>query len=167
VILKILFPTEPDEALLSAFQVDFVYILSRNSSFVHELKFEIATIPAFEDESDRLALLEFKNGISEDPLQIISSWNDSTHFCNWFGVTCSPSNKRVMVLNLEDQRLVGTLTPSMGNLTYLTRINLGNNGIYGEIPQEMGRLRRLQHLNLSYNSLGGNLPTNLSHCTTT
>jgi Leucine-rich repeat (LRR) protein len=124
-----------------------------------------ATIPAFEDESDRLALLEFKNGISEDPLQIISSWNDSTHFCNWFGVTCSPSTKRVMVLNLEDQRLVGTIPPSVGNITYLTRINLGNNSIYGEIPQEMGRLRRLQHLNLSYNSLGGNLPTNLSYCT--
>jgi hypothetical protein len=83
-----------------------------------------ATIPAFEDESDRLALLEFKNGIGEDPLQIISSWNDSTHFCNWFGVICSPSTKRVMVLNLEDQRLVGTIPPSVGNITYLTRINL-------------------------------------------
>jgi hypothetical protein len=45
--LKIIFPTEPDEALLSAFQVDFVYILSRNSSFVHELKFEICNNSSF------------------------------------------------------------------------------------------------------------------------
>jgi hypothetical protein len=124
-----------------------------------------ARILAFADDTDRLALLDFKKRISEDPLQIMSSWNDSTHFCNWFGVTCSPSSKRVVVLNLEAQRLDGSIAPSMGNLTYLTGINLGNNSIYGEIPQEMGRLRRLQHLNVSHNSLGGKLPTNLIHCT--
>jgi Leucine-rich repeat (LRR) protein len=124
-----------------------------------------ARIPAYANESDRLTLLDFKNQISEDPLQIMSLWNDSIHFCNWFGVTCSPSRKRVMFLNLEAQRLAGSITPSIGNLTYLTGINLESNNFYGEIPQEVGRLRRLQHLNLSYNSLGGNLPTNLSHCT--
>jgi len=118
-----------------------------------------ARILAFANDTDRLALLDFKKQISEDPVQIMSSWNDSTHFCNWFGVTCSPSSKRVMVLNLEAQRLAGYITPFMGNLTYLTGINLGNNSIYGEIPQEMGRLRRLQHLNVSYNSLGGKLYT--------
>jgi Leucine-rich repeat (LRR) protein len=124
-----------------------------------------ARISAFANESDHLALLDFKNRISEDPLQIMSSWNESTHFCNWFGVTCSPSSKRVVVLNLEAQRLAGSITPFMGNLTYLTRINLRNNSIHGAIPQEVGSLRRLQHLNLSFNSFGGNLPTNLSHCT--
>jgi len=128
-----------------------------------------ARIPAFEDEttsSDRLALLDFKSRISEDPLQIMSSWNDSTHFCNWFGVTCRlfSASKRVMVLNLEAQRLAGSITPSIGNLTYLTGINLRNNSIDGVIPQQVGRLERLQHLNLSRNYFGGNLPTNLSHC---
>jgi hypothetical protein len=124
-----------------------------------------ARIPAFADESDRLALLDFKKRISEDPLQIMSLWNDSTHFCNWFGVTCTPSSKRVIGSEPESQRLAGTITPSIGNLTYLTGINLENNSFYGEIPQEVGRLRRLQHLNLSNNSFGGNLPSNLSHCT--
>jgi Leucine-rich repeat (LRR) protein len=124
-----------------------------------------ARIHAFADESDRLALLAFKNRITEDPLQIMSLWNESTHFCNWFGVSCSPSNKRVVVLNLEAQRLAGYITPSIGNLTYLTRINLGNNSIYGEIPQEVGRLQHLHHLILNFNSIGGKLPTNLSHCT--
>jgi len=124
-----------------------------------------ARIHAFVDESDRMALLDIKSRISEDPLQIMSSWNDSTHFCNWFGVTCSPTSKRVVVLNLKAQRLGGSIAPSTGNLTYLTGINLGNNSMYGEIPQEVGRLRHLKHLNLSSNSFGGNLPTNLSHCT--
>jgi hypothetical protein len=124
-----------------------------------------ARIPTFANESDRLALLDFKNQISEDPLQIMSLWNDSTRFCNWFGVTCSPSRKRVMFLNLEAQRLAGYITPSIRNLTYLTGINLEDNSFYGKILQEVGRLRRLQHLNLTLNSFGGNLPTNLSHCT--
>ena len=81
-----------------------------------------ATIPPLENETDHQALLDFKRRITKDPLQIMSSWNDSTHFCNWLGVTCSPSNKRVMVLNLKDKKLSGSIPPSMGNLTYLIGI---------------------------------------------
>ena len=123
-----------------------------------------AVVSAFANETDHLALLDFKNRITQDPLQIMSSWNDSIHFCNWLGVTCGPSSKRVMVLNLTAKKLSGSILPSIGNLTYLTRINLENNSFYSEITQEVGRLQRLQHLNLTYNSFGGKLPTNLSYC---
>ncbi|XP_017977169.1 PREDICTED: putative receptor-like protein kinase At3g47110 isoform X3 [Theobroma cacao] len=126
---------------------------------------ESAMIPAFANESDRLALLDFKNRVTQDPRHVMDSWNNSVHFCSWVGVTCSPSNGRVVILNLEDQKLVGSLPPSIGNLTSLTRINLVNNNFRGEIPQEIGRLLRLQHLNLTYNSFGGQIPTNLTHCT--
>ena len=95
----------------------------------------------------------------------MSSWNDSIHFCNWIGVTCSPSSKQVMVLNLIAKKFSGSIPPSIGNLTYLTGINLDNNSFYGEIPQEVGHLQHLQHLNLTWDSFGGKLPTNLSHCT--
>jgi hypothetical protein len=77
------------------------------------------------------------------PLQIMSSWNDSIHFCNWIGVACSPSSKTVIVLDLEAKKLTGSIPPSIGNLTYLTGINLQNNSFYGEIPQEVGRLQHL------------------------
>ncbi|XP_075637276.1 LRR receptor-like serine/threonine-protein kinase EFR isoform X1 [Castanea sativa] len=123
-----------------------------------------ATVSAFANEADRLALLDFKNRITQDPLQIMSSWNDSVHFCNWLGVTCGPSSKRVMVLNLSTKKLSGSMPPSIGNLTHLTGINLENNSFYGEIPQEVGRLHRLWHLSLTYNSFGGKLPTNMSYC---
>ncbi|KAM4078853.1 hypothetical protein ACB094_09G071800 [Castanea mollissima] len=123
-----------------------------------------ATVSAFANEADRLALLDFKNRITQDPLQIMSSWNDSIHFCNWLGVTCGPSSKRVMVLNLSTKKLSGSMPPSIGNLTHLTGINLENNSFYGEIPQEVGRLHRLWHLSLTYNSFGGKLPTNMSYC---
>ncbi|GAY50653.1 hypothetical protein CUMW_128350, partial [Citrus unshiu] len=116
-------------------------------------------------EADKLALLDFKNHITQDPLQIMSSWNDSVHFCNWVGVTCSPSNGRVTFLKLESKQLVGPIPASIGNLTYLTGINLFQNSFHGQIPEEIGRLQQLQDLNLTHNYLSGKIPTNLSHCT--
>ncbi|CAL2267949.1 unnamed protein product [Prunus armeniaca] len=119
----------------------------------------------FGSETDRLALLDLKKRITRDPFHVLSSWNDSIHFCNWVGVTCNPSTKRVLILNLSSHKLAGSIPPSIGNLTHLTGINLRNNSFHGEIPQEMGRLQSLQALNLSENSLGGKIPTNISHCT--
>ncbi|KAK2993731.1 hypothetical protein RJ640_018352 [Escallonia rubra] len=121
--------------------------------------------PSSANETDQLALLDFKNAITEDPLQVMKLWNDSLHFCNWVGVTCSPSDQRVELLNLQSQKLVGSLPPSVGNLTFLTSLVLQNNSFHGELPQELGRLIRLQNLNLSFNSFGGSIPSNLTHCT--
>nr|KYP39848.1 LRR receptor-like serine/threonine-protein kinase EFR [Cajanus cajan] len=70
-----------------------------------------------------------------------------------------------MHLSLEQLRLGGTLTPFIGNLTFLTALNLLNNSFHGEFPQEVGRLLYLQHLNFSLNNFGGSIPSNLSHCT--
>ncbi|RXH81819.1 hypothetical protein DVH24_036160 [Malus domestica] len=117
------------------------------------------------NESDRLALLDFKKRITEDPLSVMSSWNHSIHFCSWRGITCHRATQRVLILDLEDKQLVGSIPPSIGNLTRLIEISLGINKFHGEIPQELGRLRALESLNLSSNSLGGKIPTNMSHCT--
>ncbi|OMO97527.1 hypothetical protein COLO4_14556 [Corchorus olitorius] len=119
---------------------------------------------SFANESDRVALLDFKSRVTQDPHNVMASWNNSLHFCSWFGVTCSPSNGRVVILNLQGQKLVGSIPPSIGILTFLTAINLENNSFHGEIPQQVGRLLRLQHLNLTSNSLGGEIPANLTHC---
>ncbi|CAN6581466.1 unnamed protein product [Malus baccata var. baccata] len=116
------------------------------------------------NESDCLALLDFKKRITGDPLNVMSSWNHSIDICRWVGVSCHHSTKRVLTLNLEAQKLVGSLPPSIGNLTYITGLNLGKNIFHGEIPQEIGRLRSLQYLNLSRNSFSGKIPTNISHC---
>ncbi|TKY65866.1 LRR receptor serine/threonine-protein kinase [Spatholobus suberectus] len=124
----------------------------------------IATTPAG-NETDLQALLDFKSRIVEDPFNIMSFWNDSINHCNWIGITCSISNGRVIHLCLEQLRLGGTLTPFIGNLTFLTTLNLLNNSFHGEFPQEVGRLLYLQHLNFSYNNFGGSIPSNLSHCT--
>ena len=117
------------------------------------------------NETDRLALLKFKESIADDPQEILSSWNDSIQFCNWHGVTCGRRHQRVTVLVLEGHKLYGTITPAIGNLTFLRAINLRNNSFYGEIPKEVGNLFRLRHLVLSNNTLGGEIPATLANCT--
>ncbi|XP_073108144.1 uncharacterized protein [Elaeis guineensis] len=120
----------------------------------------------FRNDTDHLSLLAFKDQITHDPLNALSSWNDTIQFCNWKGVTCSWKHKqRVVVLDLGSLGLGGSLSPSIGNLTFLHRLNLGSNSFFREIPLELGRLRRLKNLNLSFNSFQGEIPSNLTYCT--
>ncbi|CAI0410083.1 unnamed protein product [Linum tenue] len=117
------------------------------------------------NDTDRVALLEFKKGISHDPDGVFNSWNDSLHFCSWPGVLCGRgSNSRVTSLFLPDLNLAGTLPPHIGNLSFLTSISLANNRFYGQIPSQIGNLVRLQQLNLSENTFDGAIPVNLSRC---
>ncbi|KAK9153534.1 hypothetical protein Sjap_001014 [Stephania japonica] len=117
------------------------------------------------DETDKVSLLAFKQGISNDPLGVLSSWNDSSsNFCKWQGVVCGRRHRRVTALELPEKSLVGLISPSLGNLSFLRSINLGNNSFHGRIPQEISQLYRLRHLILSNNSLGGDIPSNLSQC---
>ncbi|KAJ8770826.1 hypothetical protein K2173_021741 [Erythroxylum novogranatense] len=117
------------------------------------------------NETDRIALLQFKSGITSDPFRIFNSWNDSTSFCNWRGITCGRRYKRVTSLNIIGKNLVGAISPYIGNLSFLRTLVLSNNSFIGEIPQEVNNLLQLRYLGLKRNNLGGNIPTNLSHCT--
>ncbi|CAI0549978.1 unnamed protein product [Linum tenue] len=117
------------------------------------------------NETDRMALLEFKSKILGDPLGALSSWNDSTHFCRWYGVSCSKRHLgRVQVLDLHSEKLSGSISPHIGNLSFLKKLVLLNNSLSGGIPSEIGRLRRLHELRISENSLEGEIPSNISGC---
>ncbi|CAN1816822.1 Probable LRR receptor-like serine/threonine-protein kinase At3g47570 [Linum perenne] len=100
--------------------------------------------------------------IDHDPLGSLSSWNDSIHFCEWYGVSCSKRHHgRVTALDLSSQGLQGLISSHIGNLSFLKVLSLYNNSFTGEIPPEIGRLHRLQQLMLSNNSLGGEIPSNI------
>ncbi|THG22013.1 hypothetical protein TEA_003094 [Camellia sinensis var. sinensis] len=116
------------------------------------------------DSTDKLALLNFKSHIIEDPEGVLSSWNTSLHFCDWIGVTCSLKHQRITRLDLQAHQLTGTISPAIGNLSILRSLDLGDNSFHGEIPVELSHLSRLQNLNLSFNFLTGTIPTNLSRC---
>ncbi|CAN0929292.1 Probable LRR receptor-like serine/threonine-protein kinase At3g47570 [Linum grandiflorum] len=117
------------------------------------------------NETDRLALLGFKSMITSDPFGVLSSWNDSIHFCEWYGVSCSRKHYgRVTALELHSQGLSGSISPHVGNLSFLKFLALSNNSLVGEIPSEIGRLGRLQKFGLSNNSFDGEIPSNISRC---
>lgn len=117
------------------------------------------------NETDCLALLAFKSEIKHDPHGIVNSWNNSFHFCDWQGVTCSHQHRRrVTIINLESTDLVGSLSPYIGNLSFLRGLRLYNNTFQGEIPTELGNLFRMKALNLTNNNFEGEIPANLSCC---
>nr|XP_027083768.1 LRR receptor-like serine/threonine-protein kinase EFR [Coffea arabica] len=118
----------------------------------------------FKNETDRLALLEFKKQIYDDPLGVLNSWNHSQHHCQWEGITCSTRHQRVIALTLRHKHFSGIISPHVGNISFMRLIHLEENQFHGEIPQEFGRLFRLRVLNLSNNALGGKIPANLSYC---
>ncbi|XP_050203761.1 probable LRR receptor-like serine/threonine-protein kinase At3g47570 [Mercurialis annua] len=116
------------------------------------------------NETDRLALLEFKAKIT-DPLGVMTSWNSSHHFCQWYGVVCGRRHhQRVTVLYLYSLQLSGSISPHIGNLSFLRELYLYNNSLSYEIPPQIGLLSRLQVLYLYNNSLSGEIPSNLSAC---
>ncbi|CAL4949163.1 unnamed protein product [Urochloa decumbens] len=117
-----------------------------------------------ENDTDRLSLLEFKKAISLDTKQALMSWNDSNRLCSWEGVMCSAEHPhRVSALNLTNPGLVGQISPSLGNLTFLKVIILAANSFTGEIPPTRGQLSHLQNLNLNNNTLQGRIPS-LANC---
>ncbi|KAI9088564.1 hypothetical protein K1719_029678 [Acacia pycnantha] len=116
------------------------------------------------NETAHLSLIKFKESISNDPYRIMDSWNSSTHFCDWHGISCSHKHHRVTHLVLEEYQLSGTISPFIGNLSFLRVIILDNNNFHGEIPQDLGRLFRLQTLSIQNNTLTGEFPINVTSC---
>ncbi|KAJ0795240.1 putative protein kinase RLK-Pelle-LRR-XII-1 family [Helianthus annuus] len=115
-------------------------------------------------ETDHEALLKIKSLITRDPYGALTSWNDSLHLCDWSHVYCGKRHRRVTYLNLSSQGLEGSLSPHVGNLSFLHKLSLGNNSFHGAIPQEVGRLSRLRRLYLYQNKFNEVIPTNISGC---
>ncbi|XP_057954299.1 inactive receptor-like serine/threonine-protein kinase At2g40270 isoform X2 [Malania oleifera] len=106
-----------------------------------------------------LALIKFRERVVRDPYGALSNWNDhegEMDPCSWFGVECSDG--KVVILNLRDLCLGGTLAPELGNLSYVKSIILRNNSFSGNVPKEIGELKELEELDLGYNNFSGPFP---------
>ncbi|XP_058210567.1 receptor kinase-like protein Xa21 [Rhododendron vialii] len=124
----------------------------------------VNTINVAGNETDFHALLAFKSNIFPEYQEALSSWNESLHFCHWEGVRCSRRHGRVTVIDLRSRGLTGSLSPYVGNLSFLRDLSLRNNTFTGAIPTELGNLFRLQKLDLTRNDFEGKIPTSLSRC---
>ncbi|CAI0544546.1 unnamed protein product [Linum tenue] len=108
-------------------------------------------------------MLAFKSGISSQFTDALPSWNQTSPSpCNWEGVSCNRFGWRVIGLILSSSGLVGSISPHIGNLSFLRSLQLQNNQLTGSLPNQLCDLVRLRVLNLSSNSLDGSIPTNIS-----
>lgn len=124
----------------------------------------ISLVSSTHNKTDQLALLAFKAAITEDPFRALNSWNHTTDHCRWHGVTCGRLHRRVTRLNLQALKLLGSISPHIGNLSFLRILMLDDNSFHHEIPQEVSLLHKLRVLGLSNNTLEGEIPRNLSSC---
>ncbi|XP_073156072.1 inactive receptor-like serine/threonine-protein kinase At2g40270 isoform X2 [Henckelia pumila] len=108
----------------------------------------------------RVALLKFKERVVSDPYGALWNWRYEKGVntpCSWLGVGCS-EGYHVVVLNLKNLCLSGTLSPDIGYLVHAKFIILRNNSFSGAIPREIVDLKDLEVLDLSYNNFSGQLP---------
>ncbi|KQK09160.1 protein MALE DISCOVERER 2 [Brachypodium distachyon] len=106
-------------------------------------------------------LLKFSSRVEEDPLGAMAGWSlQDGDPCSWNGVRCADG--RVVMLNLKDLSLRGTLGPELGSLSHLTALVLSNNMFSGPIPKEIGGLAMLEILDLSNNNLTGEVPQEIA-----
>ncbi|KAG6509472.1 hypothetical protein ZIOFF_027464 [Zingiber officinale] len=102
------------------------------------------------------ALLDFLDAVDYPPI-LANSWkgNDSC-VGTWIGVSCTSGS--ISVINLPNNHLNGTISPSLANLDSLVRILLGSNNLSGTIPEDLTGLKFLKLLNLSSNNISPPVP---------
>nr|XP_010939661.1 LRR receptor kinase SERK2 [Elaeis guineensis] len=123
--------------------------------------FVVAVLQPFA-ESDRQgdALNDMKRKLNASGSQLVD-WNtNQVNPCTWNSVICD-NNNNVIQVTLPNMGFTGTLSPRIGELSYLTVLSLPDNNITGGIPESFGNLSSLTNLNLENNLLSGEIPASL------
>ncbi|XP_062172046.1 receptor-like protein 2 [Alnus glutinosa] len=105
------------------------------------------------NQIDRHSLLSLAfNHTSFPPL----NWS-SIDCCQWEGISCD-HKRQVTHIWLPSKGLTGSISPSLGNLTCLSHLNLSHNSLSGPLPKGLfSSLNQLKVLDLSYNCLFGDI----------
>ncbi|XP_074293668.1 receptor-like protein EIX2 [Silene latifolia] len=113
---------------------------------------ETSSVRCFDRE--RNALLQFKDGITQDYCGLLASWKDDTDCCQWHGVRCSNYTGHVTMLRLQGSEvsacIEGILSPFLSELEHLRHLDLSFNYFTPPIPSFLGSLTNLEYLNLGY-----------------
>lgn len=122
------------------------------------LLFPSFSFPEHSNLTDHAALLAFKAHVI-DPYNVLSrNWTTNTSFCTWTGVSCSHRRQRVVVLDIRNLPLYGTISPHIANMSFLSYLILSNLSLVGPIPDTLSQLPRLERLVLQNNQLSGSIP---------
>ncbi|XP_059640604.1 LRR receptor-like serine/threonine-protein kinase RPK2 [Cornus florida] len=121
------------------------------------------------DDSEKLALLQFKSSVS-DPSGVLTSWNSTnSDHCSWFGVTCD-SNYRVSVINITGGGHGGNSGSfSCDKFAQFPFYGFGirrtclhsNVKLVGMLSPAIAKLTELRVLSFPFNDLNGEIPVEL------
>uniref|UniRef100_J3L9Q0 non-specific serine/threonine protein kinase n=1 Tax=Oryza brachyantha TaxID=4533 RepID=J3L9Q0_ORYBR len=113
-------------------------------------------------EHERNCLLQFLAGLSQDG-GLAASWRHGTGCCSWEGITCGSMKNEGEVAAVTDvllgaKKLQGSISPALGSLPGLLRLNLSHNSLSGSLPSEIMSSGSIVILDVSFNGLAG-VPT--------
>jgi Leucine-rich repeat (LRR) protein len=104
-----------------------------------------------------------------------TNWLTSNPIDTWYGIQTN-ANGCVTCIDLDGivncsgwghnatgNNLVGSIPPSLVNLSQLQFLSLAGNQLTGTIPTNVGNLTELRHLNLAVNQLTGTIPTSIGN----
>ncbi|KAL6343151.1 hypothetical protein AAG906_020940 [Vitis piasezkii] len=127
--------------------------------------------PTFGNETDKLALLAFKNYVVDVPNGVLmgggymQSPTSEGHNLEVGGSEisiCHPSDighlPRMQHLNLSMNFIQGEIPIELTNCSSLRTVDLTRNNLTGQIPLHVGHMSKLQHLWLGTNNLSGTIP---------
>ena len=120
-------------------------------------------------EQDSLALVALYNSTNGDNWTVKTNWLDANQpIHTWFEVTCFPpvATGCVKTVKLNANNLNGTLPVEIGNFSCIEDILLQENlGLTGDIPAALGDLTFMTDLNLSDCNFSSNIPPELGNIT--
>ncbi|KAL9342785.1 hypothetical protein Peur_066110 [Populus x canadensis] len=128
----------------------------------------VAAQEGITDPVEVKALQDIRNSLI-DINKNLSNWRRGDPCTsNWTGVLCFNTTKEdaylhVRELQLLNMNLSGTLSPSLGLLSYMEILDFMWNSITGSIPPEIGNIKSLELLLLNGNQLTGPLPEELGN----
>lgn len=154
-----------EEMEINVFSLLFLWLLIAHIQVVNAI-----TYP-----SDVQALFLVKAALDPASIQAgscVSTWNFSVDPCdNLFGpeffscgIECEPGDGgtlRITSLQLDSSGYAGTLSPAIGNLSFLQYMQVSGNTLMGAVPSSIGQLNLLTMLDISANSFTGALPATL------
>ncbi|KAI4980096.1 hypothetical protein ZWY2020_016849 [Hordeum vulgare] len=126
------------------------------AALVVVLLFSMASTATSCTEGEKGSLLQFLDGLSSDG-GLAASWRrNSTDCCVWEGIACGADGS-VTDVSLASKGLEGRVSPSLGNLAGLLRVNLSDNSLSGGLPLELVSSDSIVVLDVSFNRLGGDM----------